>query len=109
MLTKARDAKGVTARKTEVSDAEWLGDLLRQGVLKPRFMPPVPMRELRELTRYRESLVREQTALATRIQQLSESAHLKLGQVASAAVGVRGKRRLRAVAAGETDAEKLSH
>jgi len=60
------------------------------------------------LTRYRESLVREQTALANRMQKLSESANLKLGQGASAALGVSGKARLRALAAGETDAEKMS-
>ena len=108
-MTNAHDAKGYKARKTDVIDAEWLADLLRHGLLKASFISPRPIRELRELTRYRESLVREQTALANRMQKLIESANLKLGQVASAAVGVRGKRRLRAVAAGETDAEKLSH
>ena len=109
MLTNARDAKGYKARKTDVIDAEWLADLLRPGLLKPSFIPPRPIREVREWTRYRESLVREQTALATRMQKLIESANLKLGQVASAALGVRGKLRLRALAAGETDAEKMSH
>jgi transposase len=59
-----------------VIDAEWLADLLRHGLLKPSFIPPRPIRELRELTRYRESLVREQTALANRIQKLIESASL---------------------------------
>jgi len=109
MLTNAREAKGYKARKTDVIDAEWLADLLRHGLLKPSFIPPLPIRELRELTRYRESLVREQTALANRIQKLIESANIKLGQVASDALGVSGKLRLRALAAGETDAEKLSH
>jgi transposase len=61
------------------------------------------------LTRYRESLVREQTALANRIQKLIESANLKLGQVASDALGVSGRLMLRALAAGETDAKKMSH
>jgi len=82
---------------------------LRHGLLKPSFIPPLPIRELRELTRYRESLVREQTALANRIQKLIESANIKLGQVASDALGVSGKLMLRALAAGETDAEKMSH
>ena len=109
MLTNARDAKGYKARKTAVIDAEWLADLLRHGLLKPSFIPPLPIRELRELTRYRESLVREQTALANRIQKLIESANIKLGQVASDALGVSGKLMLRALAAGETDAEKMSH
>jgi transposase len=109
MLTNARDAKGYKARKTDVIDAEWLADLLRHRLLKPRFIPPLPIRELRDLTRYRESLVREQTALANRIQKLLESANLKLGQVASDALGASGKRMLRAVAAGETNAEQMSH
>jgi transposase len=109
ILTNARDAKGYKARKTDVIDAEWLADLLRHGLLKPSFIPPRPIRELRELTRYRESLVREQTALANRIQKLIESANIKLGQVASDALGVSGKAMLRALAAGETDAEKMSH
>jgi transposase len=108
ILTNARDAKGDKARKTDVIDAEWLADLLRHGLLKPSFIPPLPIRELRELTRYRESLVREQTALANRIQKLSESANIKLGHVASDALGVSGKLMLRALAHGETDAEKLS-
>ena len=109
LLTNARDAKGYKARKTDVIDAEWLADLLRHGLLKPSFIPPLPIRELRDLTRYRESLVREQTALANRVQKLSESAHIKLGQVASDALGVSGKLMLRALAAGETDAEQMSH
>jgi len=109
ILTNARDAKGFKARKTDVIDAQWLADLLRHGLLKPSFIPPRPIRELRELTRYRESLVREQTALANRIQKLIESANIKLGQVASDALGVSGKLMLQALAAGETDAEKMSH
>jgi transposase len=109
ILTNARDAKGYKARKTDVSDAEWLADLLRHGLLKPSFIPPRPIRELRDLTRYRESLVREQTALANRIQKLIESANIKLGQVASGALGASGKLMLRALAAGETDAAQLSH
>ena len=109
ILTNARDAKGYKARKTDVIDAEWLADLLRHGLLKPSFIPPLPIRELRDLTRYRESLVREQTTLANRIQKLIESANIKLGQVASDALGASGKVMLRALAAGETDAEQLSH
>jgi transposase len=107
-LTNARDAKGYKARKTDVIDAEWLADLLRHGLLKPSFIPPLPIRELRDLTRYRESLMRERTTLANRIPKLIESANIKLGQVASDALGVSGKLRLRALADGETDAEKLS-
>jgi len=108
MLVNARDAKGFKARKTDVIDAEWLADLLRHGLLKPSFIPPLHIRELRELTRYRESLVREQTALANRIQKLIESGNIKLGQVVSDALGVSGKQMLRALAEGETDVERIS-
>ena len=108
MLVNAREAKGLKARKTDVIDAEWLADLLRHGLLKPSFIPPPHIRELRELTRYRESLVREQTALANRIQKLIESGNIKLGQVVSDALGVSGKQMLRALASGETDAVKMS-
>jgi transposase len=109
ILTNAREAKGDKARKTAVIEAEGLAELLRHGRLKPSFIPPLPIRELRDLTRYRESLVRERTALANRIQKLIESATLKLGQVASEALGASGKLRLRALAAGETDAAQMSH
>jgi transposase len=108
ILTNARDAKGFKARKTDVLDAEWLADLLRHGLLKPSFIPPLHIRELRELTRYRESLVRERTSLANRIQKLAESANIKLGQVASDALGVSGKLMLKALARGETDPDKVS-
>lgn len=108
MLVNAREAKGLKARKTDVIDAEWLADLLRHGLLRPSFIPPRHIRELRELTRYRESLVREQTSLANRIQKLVESGNIKLGQVATDALGVSGLQMLRALAAGETNPEKMS-
>lgn len=108
ILTNARDAKGFKARKTDVIDAEWLADLLRHGLLKPSFIPPLHIRELRALTRYRESLIRERTSLANRIQKLGERANIKLGQVASDALGVSGKLMLKALARGETDSDKLS-
>src|SRR3989440_7344504 len=89
--------KAVPGRKTDVIDAEWLADLLRHGLLRPSFIPPRHIRELRELTRYRESLVREQTSLANRIQKLVESGNVKLGQVATNALGVSGLQMLRAL------------
>lgn len=107
--TNARDAKGDKARTTDVLEAEGLAALLRHGLLKPSFIPPLPIRELRDLTRYRESLVREQTTLANRIQKLIERATSKLGQAASDALGASGQLMLRALARGETDAEQMSH
>lgn len=108
ILVNARHVKGLPGRKTDVKDCEWLADLLRHGLLKASFIPPAHIRELRELVRYRQSLVKEQTALANRIQKLIESGNIKLGQVVSDVLGVSGRAMLRALAAGETSAEEMA-
>lgn len=108
ILINPEHARALRGRKTDVKDAEWLADLLRHGLLKPSFIPPPEIRELRELTRYRESLVREQTAVANRIQKVIESANIKLAQVASDALGASGRAILWALARGETDPVKLA-
>jgi transposase len=108
ILVNARDVKAVPGRKTDVRDCEWLADLLRHGLLKASFIPPLEIRELRELTRYRQTLVKEHTALANRIQKLIESANIKLGQVATDVLGTSGRLMLRALADGETNTEVLA-
>src|SRR5215831_4759976 len=108
ILVNARHSKAVPGRKTDVRDCEGLADLLRHGLLKASFIPPVEIREVRELTRYRQTLVQEHTAVANRIQKLLESANIKLGQVASDGLGVSGRMMLRTIAAGEQDPEKLA-
>jgi transposase len=108
ILVNARHVKGLPGRKTDVKDCEWLADLLRHGLLKASFIPPAHIRELRELVRYRQSLVKEQTALANRIQKLIESGNIKLGQVVSDVLGVSGRAMLRALAAGETSAGEMA-
>lgn len=108
ILVNARHIKAVPGRKTDVRDCEWLADLLRHGLVKASFIPPVEIREIRELTRYRQTLVKDQTAVANRIQKLLESANIKLGQVASDVLGLSGRLMLRALAEGEQDAEKLA-
>lgn len=77
-------------------------------MLKASFIPPQEIRALRELTRYRQTLVTEHTAVANRLQKLRESANIKLGQVASDVLGLSGRLMLRALAEGETDATKLA-
>lgn len=77
-------------------------------MVKASFIPPSESRELRELGRYRQTWVTEHTAVAKRIAKLIESANLKLGQVASEVLGLSGRLRLRALAAGETNAETLA-
>jgi transposase len=109
ILVNARHIKAVPGRKTDVKDCEWLADLLRHGLLKASFIPPLEIRELRELTRYRQSLVRAQTAVANRAQKVIESGNIKLGQVAADALGVSGRLMLKALAEGETDAEKMAN
>lgn len=108
ILINPEHAHALRGRKTDVKDAEWLADLLRHGLLKASFIPPAVIRELRELTRYRESLVREQSAVANRIQKLIESGNIKLGQVATDALGVSGRAILWALAHGEKDPHKLA-
>src|SRR6267142_1726071 len=108
ILINPEHARALRGRKTDVKDAEWLADLLRHGLLQASFIPPPEIRELRELTRYRESLVREQSAVANRIQKVIESGNIKLGQVASDALGASGRAMLRALAQGETDPVKLA-
>jgi transposase len=108
VLVNARHVKAVPGRKTDVRDCEWLADLLRHGLLKASFIPPLEIRELRELTRYRQTLVRKQAAVANRVQRIIESGNIKLGQVASNALGVSGRLMLRALCEGETDGAKLA-
>lgn len=108
ILINPEHAHALRGRKTDVKDAEWLADLLRHGLLKASFIPPPEIRELRELTRYRDGLVREQSAVANRIQKLIESGNIKLGQVASDALGASGRAILWALARGEKDPGKLA-
>ena len=108
ILINPEHARALRGRKTDVKDAEWLADLLRHGLLRASFIPPLEIRELRELTRYRESLVRMQVAVANRVQKVIESGNIKLGQVASDALGASGRKILRALADGETDTVKLA-
>lgn len=108
VLINPEHAHALRGRKTDVKDAEWLADLLRHGLLRASFIPPLEIRELRELTRYRDSVVREQSRVANRIQKVIESGNIKLGQVASDALGVSGRAILWALARGETDPGKLA-
>lgn len=108
LLVNARHVKAVPGRKTDVKDAEWLADLLRHGLLRGSFVPDRPQRELRELTRYRTSLVQERSAEVNRLQKTLEGANIKLGDVATDIVGVSGRRMLRALIEGTTDAAAVA-
>jgi transposase len=108
LLVNARHVKAVPGRKTDVRDCEWLAELLRHGLLTGSFVPDRPQRELRELTRYRTSLVRERTAAANRLQKTLEGANIKLASVATDILGTSGRDILAALVAGETDGAALA-
>jgi transposase len=103
LLVNAQHLKAVPGRKTDVKDAEWIADLLRHGLLKPSYVPERDQRELRELVRYRTSLVQERTAAANRLQKVLEGANVKLASVASDVLGRSGREMLEALVAGETN------
>ena len=108
IVVNAAHIKAVPGRKTDVKDAEWIAELLRHGLLRASFIPDRAQRELRELTRYRRSLVQERSREANRIQKLLEGANVKLSSVATDVLGVSGRAMLAALAAGEEDPEALA-
>jgi transposase len=108
LLANAQHLKTVPGRKTDVKDAEWIAELLRHGLLRPSFVPDRPQRELRELTRYRTSLVQERSAEVNRLQKTLEGANIKLASVASDVLGASGRQMLEALIAGRTDPVALA-
>src|SRR5437764_14280504 len=108
VLVNAQHMKAVPGRKTDVKDSQWLADLLRHGLLKASFIPPQPVRELRELTRYRKTLVQERAQEVNRLQKVLETANVKLAAVATDLLGKSGRDMLNAVVRGEDDLEALA-
>jgi transposase len=101
ILVNAQHLSKVPGRKTDQSDADWLAELMQCGLLQASFIPPVGQRELRELTRYRTTFIRERARLVNRVQKVLESANIKLASVASDVLGVSGRAMLEAIIAGE--------
>lgn len=108
IVVNARHMKAVPGRKTDVKDSEWIADLLRHGLLQASFIPPHPVRELRELTRYRKTLVQQRADEINRVQKVLETANLKLGSVATDVLGKSGRAMLEAVINGQDDAQTLA-
>jgi transposase len=100
LLVNAKHVKHVPGRKTDVKDSQWLAQLLGCGLLTGSFVPDLPQRELRDLTRHRTQLVHQRTAVANRIHKTLEDANIKLGGVASDVLGVSGRAMLRALIDG---------
>jgi transposase len=108
LVVNAHHMKAVPGRKTDIKDAEWIADLLQHGLLKASFIPSAPQRELRDLTRYRVSLVEERAREVNRLQKTLEDTNLKLGDVVSDVMGKASSMILHAIAQGETDPVRLA-
>jgi transposase len=108
LLVNARHVKQVPGRKTDVSDAAWLCQLLEAGLLRASFVPPKPIRALRNLTRYRKAQIRERQREANRLHKVLKDTGIKLDCVASNILGVSGRAMLDALVQGTTDPAVLS-
>jgi transposase len=100
--------RAVPGKKTDVHDSELIADLLRHGLLRASFIPSAPIRAVRELTRYRKTLIQQRTDEANRLHKTLEGANLKLAMVASQVLGVSGRHMLEALVGGEQDPEGLA-
>src|SRR5437867_1278441 len=107
-LVNARHVKMVPGRKTDVRDSEWLAQLLECGLLRASFVPPRPVRDLRDLTRLRKTLIRERGHHVNRIEKTLELAHIKLGCVVTDLMGKTGRAILQALSAGIDDPDQLA-
>ena len=100
--------KNLPGRKTDVSDAAWLAELGAHGLVQASFVPPAPIRELRDLTRTRTAITRERTREVQRLEKLLEDAGIKLSSVATDITGVSGRAMLEALIAGQRDPAVLA-
>jgi transposase len=108
LLVNAHHVKVLPGRKTDVRDCEWIAELLECGLLRGSFIPPEPIRELRDLTRYRKTLTQSRASETNRIQKLLETANIKLSSVATDVLGASGRAMLSALVSGKRDPEQLA-
>lgn len=108
VLANAMHIRNIPGRKSDVNDATWIADLLAHGLIRPSFVPPAPVQELRDLTRTRKQLVRESAQHTLRIQKTLETANLKLTSVLTDILGLSGRAILAALVAGETNPARLA-
>jgi transposase len=108
VVVNAQHLKGVPGRKTDVLDSEWLAECFQLGLLKASFIPPAPVRELRDLTRYRTSLIRERARTVNRLQKVLEDANIKLAGVVTDIQGVSAWAMLESIVEGTTDPAALA-
>ena len=108
VLGNARLMANVPGRKTDQSDAHWIAQLLRFGLIRKNFIPPRPIFELRQLTRTRRKLIATRTAAELRVEKLLQISNMKLSSVASEVFGISGRLMLNALAQGQTDPQALA-
>src|SRR5438105_477656 len=108
LVVNAQHIKALPGRKTDIKDAEWIADLLQHGLLRASFVPPRPQRELREVTRYRSSLVADRARLVNRIHKVLEDTNIKLTSVVTDITGKSGRAMLKALLEGEHDPEVVA-
>jgi transposase len=108
LLVNAAHLKHVPGRKTDVQDCAWIAQVLEHGLVRGSFVPPAPIRELRDLTRYRKSVIQERTRHANRLHKTLEDAGIKLAAVANDILGVSGRAMLEALVHGTTDPAVLA-
>lgn len=108
MLVNARHMRNVPGRKTDVKDSEWICTLLRAGLLKASFVPPKPIRELRDLVRYRKKQVQVIASQKQRIQKFLEDANIKLTSVLSDISGVTATEMIDELIKGEKTPQQIS-
>jgi transposase len=108
ILANAQHMKAVPGHKTDIKDSEWIADLLRHGLLAGSFIPPKPIRDLRDLLHTRKALVRNRAQAINRVHKVLETANIKLSSVASDVLGKSGRDMLDAMLAGISDAETLA-
>ncbi|MGH9200094.1 MAG: IS110 family transposase, partial [Vicinamibacterales bacterium] len=108
ILVNAAHIKHVPGRKTDTIDAAWIAQLLAHGLLRASFVPPPPIRRLRDLTRYRKALTGERTSEVNRIHKVLEDAGIKLATVASSVMGVSGRAMMAALIEGSADPQALA-
>lgn len=108
LLVNAAHLKHVPGRKTDVQDRAWIAPVLEHGLVRGSVVPPAPIRELRDLTRYRKSVIQERTRHANRLHKTLEDADVKLAAVANDILGVSGRAMLEALVHGTTDPAVLA-
>ncbi|MFI4982406.1 MAG: IS110 family transposase [Nevskiales bacterium] len=108
VVANARHIKAVPGRKTDVIDAEWIARLIRYGLVRASFVPPQPIRHLRDLTRYRRTLVEVQASERRRLIKLLEATDMKLAEVLSDVFGVTGRAILRALIEGDSTPAQMA-